>query len=391
MDVKQIAAFVNAATKEVSGMTDLIAENLSNVVEIGNTLENIGGLDAYVKALPNVIGKYVFVNRKYAGGVPSILMDGWEFGSILGKVRGNLPEATENESWELQDGASYDMGIFTKPDVSVKFFNKKVTFEIPLSITEKQVKQSFHSAAELNAFIELLYNEVDKSMTVKLDALIMRTLNNITAETIYNGVGSDLGESSVRAVNLLALYNALHPTATITAAAALETPEFLRFAVRTMRLYKKRMKKMSTLFNMEGTPKFTPEEYLRIVLLDDFESAVRVNLYDANGQFNNDELALGNYDTVPYWQGSGDDYALDSVSTLNVVTASNHAVECSGIVGVMFDRDACAVCNQDRRVTTAPFNAKGEFWNYWHKWDCEYINDFAENFVVFFIHDDVQA
>ena len=297
-----------------------------------------------------------------------------------------MPEATENESWELTDGAAYDMSIFTKPDVSAKFFNKKVTFEIPLSITEKQVKQSFRSPEELNAFFSMIYNNVEKSMTVKLDSLIMRTINNFIGETIYNGVGSTLGNSSVRAVNLLKLYNTQF-SKTLTAAKCMTDPDFIRFAVLEIGKYKDYMSRMSTVFNIGGTEKFTPAEYSKTILLTDFAKAAGVYLYDGSGQFRTDNLTFGEFETVPYWQGSGTAFDFTSLSTVNVKTTGNNSVNVSGIIGVLFDRDAVAVCNMDRRVTTAPYNAKAEFWNSWHKWDCMYLNDFDENFVVFFVHE----
>lgn len=386
MEVKQIATLVNSITQEIKGEIAVLQEDLSNVVEVGKSLENAQGYDNYVRALPDVIGRMVFVNRKYEGGAPNILMDGWEYGSIMGKYRSKMPEAEENESWELQDGASYDTQIFTKPYAAAKFFNKKVTFEIPLSITEKQVKESFYSAGQMNSFIEMIYNEVEKSMTVKLDALIMRAINNIAAETIFKGVGTALGNTSVKAVNLLKLYNTTFGT-TIKAAAALYDKAFLRFAVMTMGEYRDYLKRINVNFNIGGTEKFTPESYSKCVLLTKFAKAAGVYLYDAEGQFRTDNIGLGNFESVPYWQGSGTAFDFTSLSTINVKTSEGNAVNCSGVLGMLFDRDAVVVACQDRRVTTAPYNGKGEFWNQWHKWDCEYLNDFDENFVVFYVHD----
>lgn len=173
MEVKQIFELVNGITGEVTGKTDLVKEDLSNIVDVGKELFTASDVDNYVKSLVNRIGKTIFVNRKYSGKVPSVVMDSWEFGSVLQKINADLPQATENESWELVNGTSYDPNIFYKPTVSAKFFNSKVTFEIPLSFTEKQVKESFNSASELNAFISMLYNAVEKSMTVKIDSLLM--------------------------------------------------------------------------------------------------------------------------------------------------------------------------------------------------------------------------
>ena len=384
MDVKQIYSLVNGATSEILGETAVLNEDLSNVVDIGEQVFNANALDRYVKALVNHIGRVIFVNRAYRGGAPSVLMDGWEFGSVLEKVQADMPDASENESWELENGASYDPNIFYQPKVSAKFFNKRVTFEIPISFTEKQVKQSFSNATQLNGFISMLYNSVDKAMTVKVDALIMRTINNMIGETVHSEYEEgDYEESSgVRAVNLLYLYNQRYPNAQLTAENAPTDPEFIRFAAYKMGLYSDRLSKMSTLFNVGGKERFTPADMLHVVLLSDFAAAA--NVYLQSDTFHEQFTALPNAETVPYWQGSGTDYGFDSVSTINIKTASNDVVEISGILGVMFDRDALGVSNLDRRVTTN-YNAKAEFFTNFYKFDAGYFNDLNENFVVFFV------
>lgn len=385
MDVKQVYELVNSATQEVLGESAILEEDLSNVVDMGESLFNANAVDNYVRSLVNHIGKVIFVNRPYRGGVPSVLMDGWEYGSVVEKISASLPQAQENESWELQDGASYDPNIFYKPTVEAKFFNNRVTFEIPLSITERQVKESFSNAVQLNAFVSMLYNEVDKSMTVKVDSLIQRTINNFIAETLYNynTGGTYTGSGNTRAVNLLALYNAsTSPAGTLTAAAALTDPDFLRFAAYTMKKYVDRMSKISNLFNIGGKARFTPRDMLHFVLLSDFAAAADV--YLQSDVWHNELTQLPEYETVPYWQGTGTDYSFTSISSINVTTSANHQVDASGILGVMFDRDALGVNNYNRRVTTN-YNAKAEFWNNWYKMDAQYFNDTNENFVVFYV------
>lgn len=386
MEVKQVYTLVNTATSEALGKGQVVAEDLTNVVDVGEELFNANAVDKYVKSLVNHIGREVFVTRAYRGSAPSVLMDDWEFGSVLEKVQADLPLATENETWELENGTSYDPNIFYAPKVSAKFFNKKVTFEVPMSFTELQVKQSFSNAQQLNGFISMLYNAVDKAMTVKIDALTMRTINNMVGETLYSeySTGDYTSSSGVRAVNLLALYNAKYPNATLTAENAITTPEFIRFASMTMKNYIKRLSRMSTLFNVGGKERFTPTELLHVVLLADFESAAEVYLYDGQGQFNVDNVRLPKAETVPYWQGSGDAYEFADISKINITTSDSHVVEAGGIIGVMFDRDALGVTNLDRRVTSN-YNPKAEFFTNWYKFDAGYFNDLNENFVVFFV------
>lgn len=383
MEVAQIYSLMNTVTNEVLGREDVIQEDLSNVVDVGEEILNSRQFDAYTRSLVNHIGRVIFVNRVYRGSAPSVLMDGWQYGSILEKIQAELPTAVENESWELQDGESYDPNIFRKPVVSAKFFNKKVTFEIDISFTEMQVKQSFSSLAQLNGFLDMIYNSVEKAMTVKIDALVMRTINNMIAETVHAEYGSEQlnSKSTNKAVNLLKLYNDKNGT-DLSADDALSTPEFIRFASYIMGLYKARISKMSTLFNVGGKERFTPEDVLHFIMLADF--AKSADVYLQSDTFHNELTALPNAESVPYWQGSGTDYSFDSVSNVHVKTASNNEVNVTGVIGVMFDRDALGVTNLSRRVTTN-YNPKAEFYNNFYKFDAGYFNDLNENFVVFFV------
>lgn len=388
MQVTQLHELVNAVTQEVLGETGVVNNDLSNVVDIGKEIINSDNVDNYVKKLVNHIGKVVFSNRLYKGGVPSVFMDKWEFGSILEKITADLPNATENKTWELENGVDYSPDVFYKPEVSVKFFNSKTTFEIPLSFTEKQVKESFSSAEQLNGFVSMLTVSVENAMTVKLDGLIMRTIANMIGETMVNDLDSgkdgtleNLESGSIRSVNLLSLFNK-GLTKKLTKEQALQNADFIRFATYQISLYSDRMSRISKLFNVGGKEKFTPKDLQRIVLLSDFAKASEMFLL-SNTQ-NADKVALPSHETVPFWQGSGESYAFDDISKIMAKTASGVTVNVSGILGVIFDRDALGVTNLDRRVTTN-YNPKAEFYTNFYKFDAGFYNDLNENFVVFYV------
>ena len=386
MEVKQIYTLMNSVSNEVLGKTDLVKEDLTGIVDMGTEVFNQNAVDNYVKSLVNHIGKVIFVNRPYAGKVPSVLMDAWEFGSVLEKISADIPQATENESWSLTDGQEYSQDVFHKPTVTAKFFNSKVTFEVPVSITEKQVKESFSNAEQLNGFVSMIYSAVDKSMTIKADALIMRTINNMVAETFKADAtafaNSDYSKGSTnRCVNLLKLYNDKFGTK-LTANTAILNPDFIRFASYTIGMYADRLGSISTLFNIGGKARFTGSDMLHLVLLTDFAKGADTYLYSdtKNYQF----VTLGKHETVPCWQASGQSYSFNDVSTIEVKTASGTDVKVTGVIGVMFDRDALGVSNLDRRVTSN-YNAKAEFFNNYFKFDAGYFNDTNENFVVFYM------
>lgn len=381
MKVTQIKDLVNNSLKESIGTSAVLNEDLSNVVDIGKEVfsQDDNTIDNFVHKLVDRVGLTVFNNRVYQGSAPSILASSWEYGSVLEKVDAEPMDAEENDSWNLKNGTSYDPNIFYQPKVTAKFFNSKVTFDIPLSFTQNQVKSAFNSAAELNGFMSMLMNTVTNSMTVNLDNLIMRTINNMTAQTINSKKG-------LTVVNLLTDYNA-QSGQTITSAKALSDKDFIRYANLVINTYKDRIAKISTLFNQGGKKRFTPADAQHLVLLSDFASASKV--YLESDTIHNDNVQLSNYETVPYWQGSGTDYGFNSISSIDVAIKDGSAtkeVKASGILGVLFDTNATMVSCSNQRVTTN-YNPKAEFYTNFTKYDASYLNDLNENYIVFMISD----
>lgn len=404
MKVTQVYALVNEMHKEFVGSETIVKEDLSNVVDIGKEILGATDVDNYVKRLIDKVGKVIFVNRQYAPILPSVLMDGWEYGSILQKIDADSPEAIENPKWKLENGQRYEQDTFTAPSgVRSKFFNDRTTFQVPISYTEDQVKESFNSPSQLNAFFSMIETKIENSMAIKYSGLIRATINNFTAATIYNEFSDvysaetfnyNFGErSGIRAVNLLGMYHGegYDKEKVLTPQTCLKNLDFLKYASYKIMLWSDRMKDMSTLFNIGKKERFTPKDKQHIVLLSEFSRAADV--YLQSDTFHNELTRLPAHETINFWQGTGTDYAFASTSDIHTAskciaksgdTASVIESNVSGILGVIFDRDALGVTNIKRK-TTNHYNANGDFMNFWHKSDAGYFNDYDENFVVFFV------
>ena len=387
MKVTQIAELVNGITEQVLGKSaELTAENLKNIVDVGTSLTDSANIDNYVRALADRIGKVIFVDRPYSGSAPALLYDAWDYGSILEKISAEMPDATINETWELTDGKDYSQDVFHKPVVSAKFFNKKVTFECEQSYTERQVKSAFISPSDYNAFLTMLYNSVEKSMTIKIDGLISRTINNMIGETVHADFATvtdgDYSKSdSVRCVNLLKQYNGISGKS-LTVEKCFYDPDFLRYSAFVIKSYTDRIKRISTLFNVGGKDRFTPTDKQMLILNSDF--ATFEDVYLSSDVYHNEIVKIPNYSTVPFWQSSGKNFNRDVTTAIDVTLNDGTNIAFGGIVGVLFDHDALGVTCTDRRVNTY-YNAKAEFYNNFYKFDSSYFNDLNENFVVFFV------
>lgn len=376
MKVTQIATILNEAQQEIIGESAITTENLENVVDMGKQILEATDVDNYVRKLIDKVGRMIFVDRVYNSTAPDILADSWEYGSAMQKVRCEMPDAIENDSWKLTNGQSYDPFVFTSPDVQSKFYDSKVTYEVQMSFTEMQVKSAFNSPAEMNSFFAMIENRIRFKLTLSNDILKTRTVNNLIAEKIH---------SKNNVVNLLTMYNAEF-TQTLKAEHALMDKDFLRYATGKIKEYIKYIQRPSMLFNDGGYTTFTPESDIKMVLLSRFVNTAEV--YLQSDTFHNDLVKLVGYSEVPYWQGSGtgDEFDFTEISKINVTTASGNAVTQTGIIGTIFDRDACMVCNANPRVTSI-YNPKGEYWNYFYKYDASYFNDTMENCIVFIVAD----
>lgn len=379
MNVQQVYELLNQITGELTGQENLVTNDLTNVVDVGTAIFNASSVDNYVKSLINKVGKVIAVNRPYRPPYPNIKREAWEYGSVLQKLRCAIPAAEANPSWNLVSGEGANQFLFTPPTVTQQFWNSKTTYDISMSFTEMQVKESFNSRSELMAFIGMIENAIQTSKTIKEKGLAEQAISNFMGEKIYNNNG---------VVHLVTAYNAAYNPATpITAATALYDPSFLRFASVQMMLHKDRLKDASNVFNMGTVPTFTPEEYLHVVVLAEFSKSVEA--YMTADTYHDTMVALPNYDTVNFWQSIKDTvegtttyYDFATTSSIQIKTSANHNVTKGGIVAVMFDRDAIMLCNENDRVTTA-YNAKQEFVNNFYKFDISLFNDVAENGIVF--------
>lgn len=387
MQVNQIYTILNDIMLEVTGQPTegeepavIVNEDLSNVVDIGTSIFSNNWRDNYVKSMINRIGREVFVDRSYSGFAPSILKDAWEYGSIMSKTRCKIFDAKLNPSWSLTAGETVNQFEFTPPTVYQKFYNKKVAWQIDCSFTEVQLKESFTSAQALNRFYSMIESRIAQSMTIYTDSLIMRTIINFIGEKIHasNGV-----------IDLLAGFNAGLSTP-ITAAQAMRNKEFMRYAALTISLYVDRFRAPSVNFNvMDGDDTnvtYTPKGFAHLVIHSDLAKSMEV--YLQSDTYHNELVKIGEYETVPFWQSQGSSYDLPTTSQIDIKIVSDNTttVKRNYIVGLLFDRDAMGVLNDNRRTTSA-YNANGEYWTNFYKVDTSYFNDLAENGIIFVLGD----
>lgn len=394
MKVKQISTMLNSIYGEVLGETNLFKEDLSNIVSAGQiiTASTAFGdnFDNYVGKIIDKVGRVIVVDRVFRKKDLGIWRDSWEYASMLEKIRCEVGDFTNNDEWVLLDGT--DAGTdpdynstdivdklfkFVPPTVQSKYFNLKTTFRNKISITRKQLRSAFRSGSEMARFIAMIENRIRTKMEIGNQELERRVVTNLACAA-YN------------ATNVVDLKTVLGSN--LTFEAALKDQATLRGIAETITMTRKLMEEPSKLYSItKGFMNFTPEEDSITIILTDVDNALRFNLYGST--YNEEFVKLEGYKTVPYWQGrkesGGANDALATRASVNAKAVINGQsgpttgdVAIANLVGIVFDRDAAMICNEDPEVRSQ-YNADGNFTNFFYNYDCSYYNDFDENAIVF--------
>lgn len=394
MKVKQISTMLNSIYGEVLGETNLFKEDLSNIVSAGQIItastafgENF---DNYVGKIIDKVGRVIVVDRVFRKKDLGIWRDSWEYASMLEKIRCEVGDFTNNDEWVLLDGT--DAGTdpdynatdivdklfkFVPPTVQSKYFNMKTTFRNKISITRKQLRSAFRSGSEMARFIAMIENRIRTKMEIGNQELERRVVTNLAC-------------AAYKASNVVDLKSVLGSN--LSFEAALKDQATLRGIAETITMTRKLMEEPSKLYSItKGFMNFTPEEDSITIILTDVDNALRFNLYGST--YNEEFVKLEGYKTVPYWQGrkesGGANDALATRASVNAKAVINGQsgpttgdVAIDNLVGIVFDRDAAMICNEDPEVRSQ-YNADGNFTNFFYNYDCSYYNDFDENAIVF--------
>ena len=385
MDTNQIYAIVNEVNAEAFGSTDIDVVDAQGLVALGDAvLSSTGNTEAFLNTLVQRIGKTIISFRRYRNKLADMVVDDFEYGAILQKIRVHLTEAQTDPAYGLTDGYSVDPWTVNKPDVEQKLFVSRTPYMFAVTIARKQLKEAFLSDAAMGAFISAIFGQVRNSIEVSLENLGRVCINNMIGEftPFTPGQGDDTPATTLNhEVALCTLYNTARgyestDAGYVTDENALFDEAFLRFAVATMKTYSDNLTDMSTLYNDGSIETFTPREDQRLKVLSSFERALEtVVQYSA---FNEELVRLNAFSTVNFWQSAQDpSYVMVERASDGVQVIKTH------IVGILYDRDALGMYKKDEDVLTTPVNAKGLYYNTFYHQTELWFNDTSENFVYF--------
>lgn len=386
VDVVKITQQAVAQTMGTNYMSDqggIEAIESFRLPDIGEAVLNSGTVDQYVKSILTQLGKMYVDSKAYAAELPSLFIDSFEWGGYLERVYFKPQDLIQDEMYNLVDGATYEDHKFYQPKASAKIFEEVKNIMTPISIVADQIKEAFQGWDQMNAFLSGIQNNVNNTLTLASEAYAHMLIQ----------CGIAVAEKNTQhSVHLLTEAIAKKVLSTgATPAEALESPEFLRFALKRIAQVKKNMKRYTTAFNNGQIPTFTNDADAKIALLTDFTTAAgftaRANTFNAN------ELNIGDYDEVACWQAFADtskanfDYSINSTikiaaDSTNKLGIGTEAVTINNVIGVLYDTRAMGISLTKSKVTSN-YTAIADFWNEYHHKQVNYILDPNFNIVTF--------
>lgn len=374
----QVYTVLNDVAKQQYGTTAITVTDTSSMIALGDkVLSSNTDKDAFMHVLTDRIGRTIFSMRRYEDVDKNVVKHSFDFGAILQKIYVGLPDLEADNQWNIGDeNYTPSYAPVLTPDARQKLFSNRNVFQCSVTVPDNILKTAFTGPVEMAVFISAIFMSQENRIKVALEALINLCRAAFIARKIKAG-------SKCGAINLLARYNSRFKT-TLAAADALYDAAFLRYASAQISMWTKRMRKMSALFNEEGYLRHTPESDLVLTVLDDFASLT--GSYLQADVFHKELVSLPRYNTVAYWQGSGDDFEFDSTGTVSVKLSDTVTVTQTGVIAVAYDYEALGVMIESESTETQR-NPRDKYTDYYHDVERGLFNDMSENGIVFYIAD----
>lgn len=384
LKANQIYSIVNEVASQAMGASTIEVVDNTGLIALGNT---VLGSDAtknnFINALTDRIGRTIVSFRAYHSHFPDFERDSIEWGNILQKLKIGMPDAEEDQSYNLEDGSSVDQYKINKAKVNQLLFTTESPWQTHITVHLDELEKAFIDSSAMGTFISGMFGEVQNRIELAMENLSMDCINNYMAELIKRG-----DSKPSRVIKLVTEYKEKkgvdHTTKPIS---ALDDEEFLKYVVRRINSISSTMEYMTTglynddLGNKGENPysRHTPKSEQKLMLFIDMVNSLKTNINSK--AFNMEQVAIDiPFTTVPFWQ------SIDEPTEININPASGGPeISTKLIMGVMYDREAMGTFKKKYSSITSPINAAGKYYNVFYHMITMYFNDLSENAVVFLL------
>lgn len=379
-----IGTILNQIVTQATGKAVITPTNTSEFTTVAQT-GLLAGYDNLMGAISQVLSRTVISTRPYSRKFQGLEADNIRYGNHVRKINYIDRDWEDGSRLPLTTGVPVDDQSPTIDEVLQTNFYGQNDYEIPWTLFSNQIDVAFQNADELGAFISGKLQNISDMTEQKHEAMARMTIVNLIAGVINTGSPYQL----VHLVTEYNTYSGYSPAKTLTdiRGDAAEYAKFTKWVYGRVAQISSMITERSIIYHQNVTGKeisrHTPYNKQNVYLLSSerfqMEASVLADVYHDN------YLRMADTDILNFWQSitSPDTISVTPTFMLNTGALDDStAVSQTNVFGVIADVEAAGytICNQ--RTTSAAYNGKGEFQNFWLKFTDRYWNDFTENAIV---------
>lgn len=380
-----IGTILNQIVTQATGKAQITPTSTSEFTAVAQT-GLLAGYDNLMGAISQVLSRTIISTRPYYRKFQGLEADNIRYGNHVRKINYVDREWEDGSRLPLTTGVTVDDQAPTLDDVLQTNFYGQNDYEIPWTLFSNQINVAFQNADELGAFITGKLQNISDMTEQKHESMARMILANLIAGVISINNANQI----VHLVTEYNTYSGYSPAKTLTEIRgdAAEYSKFIKWVYGRVAQVSSMLTERSIIYHQNVTGKeisrHTPYDMQNVYLLSSerfqMEASVLADVYHDN------YLRMADTAILNFWQ------SITTPDTINVtptymktdgtLETPQAAVNQANVFGVITDREAAGYTIVNQRTTSAAYNGKGEFQNFWLKFTDRYWNDFTENTVV---------
>ena len=381
MPAAQIYGVVNKIASNI-GYTGTNVIDVSSFVKFGqDVLSDTLLTESVYHEIIDRIGKTVIAIDEAEDEGRGIVVDAFEYGSILQKLSFQLQSAETSSEWNPANPEN-PFTETAKNGIIQKFFEQYIpAFSYKDVSHTDQLKEAFTSPQALQGFLDALYTRMYNAYKIAKQGLSDAAIAGIMV-AIYEDCAPSAG-SHVQNVNaarrvrhLLTEYNTNINTGTaLTDATSMQNADYLDWVRKQILIDRKNIAKMNKLYNDGSVERRTKEEDIHLDL------SIRLTASYAKywgDTYNEEYVKLPKHNEIVNW-GIATNPETVKV-TLDSTDTTGTTIE--KVLGFMYDKDAVVATLDKTRFVSFP-----DAWNnrVCFKLTAErrYVADISENGIIY--------
>ena len=380
-----IGQILNQIVTQATGKAQITPTSTSEFTAVAQT-GLLAGYDNLMGAISQVLSRTIISTRPYYRKFQGLEADNIRYGNHVRKINYVDREWEDGSRLPLTTGVTVDDQAPTLDDVLQTNFYGQNDYEIPWTLFSNQIDVAFQNADELGAFITGKLQNISDMTEQKHESMARMIIANLIAGVISINNAPQI----VHLVTEYNTYSGYSPAKTLTEirGSADEYAKFVKWVYGRVAQVSSMLTERAIIYHQNVTGKeitrHTPYEMQNVYLLSSerfqMEASVLADVYHDN------YLRMADTAILNFWQ------SISTPDTINVTPTymktdgtleiPQAAVNQANVFGVIIDREAAGYTIVNQRTTSAAYNGKGEFQNFWLKFTDRYWNDFTENAVV---------